>query len=115
MDTDVCNYADDTTIYTCDKNLNNVIARLENDSSITIQWFTDNFMKLNTNKCHLLILGKSSNQQVTVNLGNFIIANSEEEKLPDVMLDKSFEAHISTLCKKASSKLSNSAWIHELL
>ena len=66
MDTDICNYADDTTIYACDKNLNNVIARLENDSSITIQWFADNFMKLNTNKCHLLILGRSSHQKVKV-------------------------------------------------
>ena len=78
MDTDICNCADDTTIYACDKNLNNVIARLEN-SSITIQWFADNFMKLNTNKCHLLILGRSSHQTVKVNVGDSIIENSEEE------------------------------------
>ena len=68
MDRDICN---DTTLYACDKNLNNIIARLENDSSITIQWFADNFMKLNSNKCNLLILGKSSNQQVKVNSTGF--------------------------------------------
>ena len=37
QDADICNYADDITIYACDNNLDNVIARLENDSSIIIQ------------------------------------------------------------------------------
>ena len=58
QDTDICNYADDTTIYTCDKNLDSVIARLENDSNTIIQWFADNFMKLNIDKCHLMVLGR---------------------------------------------------------
>ena len=40
IDVYICNYADDTTIYACDKSLENVIARLENDSSIIIQWFS---------------------------------------------------------------------------
>ena len=75
MDTDICNYADDTTIHACHKNLDNVIARIENDSSITIQWFADNFMKLNTNKCHLLILGRSYHPKVKVNIGDSIIEN----------------------------------------
>ena len=57
-------------MYACDNNLDNVIARLENDSNIIIQWFADNFMKLNTDKCHLLILGRNSNQQITVNVGD---------------------------------------------
>ena len=108
QDTDICNYADDTTLYTCDNNLDNVIARLENDSNIVIKWFTDNFMKLNTDKCHLLILGRNSNQQVTVNVGDSVIENTEEEKLLGVVIDKklNFETHISTLCKKAGNKLS---------
>ena len=113
MDTDICNNADETTLYACDKNLNNVIARLENDSSITIQWFADNFMKLNTNKCHLLILGKSSYQQVKYNVGDSIIENSEEDRLLGVVIDKklSFETHISKLFKKACSKLTTLARI----
>ena len=108
QDTDICNYADDTTLYTCDNNLDNVIARLENDSNIVIKWFTDNFMKLNTDKCHLLILGRNSNQQVTVNVGDSVIENTEEEKLLGVVIDKklNFETHISKLCKKAGNKLS---------
>ena len=79
QNTDICNYADDTTIYACDNNLDNVIARLENDSSIIIQWFANNFMKLNTDKCHLLILGRKSNQHITVNVGDSVIENTEED------------------------------------
>ena len=43
--TDICNSADDTVIFACVKNLNNVIAGLENDSSIITQWLADNLMK----------------------------------------------------------------------
>ena len=32
--TELCNYADDTTIYTCDMHLENVISRLGNDSQM---------------------------------------------------------------------------------
>ena len=31
-ETEVCNYADDTTIYTCGSNVENVVAKLENDA-----------------------------------------------------------------------------------
>ena len=107
QDTDICNYADDTTIYARDKNLDSVIARLENDSSTIIQWFADNFMKLNTDKCHLMVLGRNSNQRVTVNVGNSVIKNTEAEKLLGVVIDKQLnsETHISKLCQKAGNKL----------
>ena len=64
QDTDICNYADDTTIYACDKNLDNVTGRL--DSSTIIQWFADNLMKLSKDKCHLIVLDRNYNEQVTV-------------------------------------------------
>ena len=104
--TDICNYADDTTIYACDRNLDSAIARLENDSSTIIQWFADNFMKLITDKCHLMVLGRNSNQQVTVNVGNSVKENKEEEKSRGVVIDKqlNFETHITKLCQKAGNK-----------
>ena len=58
QNSDICNYADDTTIYTCNKSLDNIVHRLENDCSIASEWFADNFMKLNADKCHLLVLGQ---------------------------------------------------------
>ena len=42
-------------------------------------------MKLNSDKCHLLILERNSNQQVTLNI--------RDEKF-------TFDTHISKLCKR---------------
>ena len=55
--TDVCNYADDTTFHTSDQDLNALILRLEHDSLLAVEWFEANYMKLNEDKCHLLISG----------------------------------------------------------
>ena len=44
--TEVCNFADDTTIFACDKDLGSLINRLEHDSFLAIEWFQNNYMKL---------------------------------------------------------------------
>ena len=51
--TEVCNFADDTTFFACDKDLKTLISRLEHDSHLAIEWFESNYTKLNQNKCHL--------------------------------------------------------------
>ena len=50
--TNVCNFADDTTFYACDKDVNSLINRLKHDSYLAIEWFENNSMKLNQDKCH---------------------------------------------------------------
>ena len=45
-------------------------------------------MKLIADKCHLLILGRKSNQQVILNIGDYVIENTAEEKLLVVVIDK---------------------------
>ena len=47
----VCNFADDTTSFVCDLNLEVVLTQL------VIAWFQNNYMKLNTDKCHLFVAG----------------------------------------------------------
>ena len=55
--TDVCNFADDTTFFACDCNLKNLMERLEHHTKLAIEWFESNYMKLNEDKCHLLVAG----------------------------------------------------------
>ena len=104
---DICNYADDTTIYTCDKNLRDITHRPEHDCSVALEWFSNNFMKLNADKCHLLVLEQRSDDPVTVRIGNSEVVNSSEEKLLGFQIDNklSFDNHVSKLCEKASNRL----------
>ena len=55
--TNVCNCADDTTFHACDSYLESLIQRLEHDSMLATEWFESNYMKLNGDKCHLLLTG----------------------------------------------------------
>ena len=54
-ETEICNYADDTTIYACGPNIEDVIMHLENDALKITEWFPNNCMKLSEDKCHLMI------------------------------------------------------------
>ena len=84
--TNVCNYADDTTFYACDSDLHYLISRLEHDSVLAIEWFECNYMKLNQDKCHLLISGHKY-ESVWANIGSCKIWESNDQKLLGVNID----------------------------
>ena len=77
-DCKICNYADDTTIYVCDGNHGNVINKLERETLILSEWFQNNHMKLNGDKCHLMIFGEKSND-LSIKIGSTTIIESTEE------------------------------------
>ena len=56
--TQMCNFPDDIKIYLCDKDLNTLINRLEHNTALAFEWFENIFMKLNQDKCHLLVFGR---------------------------------------------------------
>ena len=107
QNSNICNYADDNTIYACNKNLDNITYKLENDCKLTLEWFANNFMKLNADRCHLFVIGEKCNDSVAVKIGNSEGINSPEEKLLGVHIDRklSFDHHVLKLCQKASNKL----------
>ena len=82
---DLCNYTDDNTLYTCDSSL----------YALTIEWFRNNYMKLNESKCHLLI-GWNKHEVVVANFGNATIIETHEAKLLGVNLDRElkFKKHM---------------------
>ena len=104
-DIDIASYADDTTPFIVENNIENVIASLEQVSEDLFNWFKNNRLKSNANKCHVLV---STNKSIGVDIGNYTIDNSEYEKLLGVKIDVNlnFSDHISDLCKKASRKIS---------
>ena len=79
---------------------------LRNDSYLATKWFEFNFMKLNKEKCHLLISGHKYEHMFS-KIGSSRIWESQQEKLLGVYLDRnlSFNYHISNTCNKANRKL----------
>ena len=52
----ITNYADDTTPYAFEPDIDKLIETLEHDTNILLTWFRQNQMKSNNDKCHLLII-----------------------------------------------------------
>ena len=101
-----CNFADDTTIFAADCQLDKVLERLETDALILSKWFPENFMKLNAGKFHLLTFG-TNQDDIKIKIGEAIVEESSEEKLLGVIIDTNlnFKSHVSNLCKRARQKL----------
>ena len=89
---DIASYADE------------VILSLEKATDTLFKWFSDNVMKSNADKCHLLF---STNNAINIKIGNIDINNSTCEKLLGVKFDYklTFDDHTFELCKKASRKI----------
>ena len=45
------------TFFAYDSNLKVLMERLEHDTKLAIEWFENNYMKIN-GKCHLLVAGQ---------------------------------------------------------
>ena len=105
--TDACNFADDNSFHASGFVLEDVIRNLEHDSLIAIEWFGWNYMKLNEEKCHLLIAGHK-HEWCWAQIGTAKIWESYREKLLGLHIDRdlNFNYHISNLCAKAGRKLS---------
>ena len=97
-------YADDNTPFVVRENTTNVTKALEDTGENLIKWFSDNQMKLNTDKCHVLLNSQGPN---TIKIGNLCIKNSSCEKMLGINFDYKlkFTNHIGEICKKASRKL----------
>lgn len=51
-------YADDTTIIACHPDLDKIVKQLKEDLSVIVKLFSDYFLKLNDDKCHLMKLNR---------------------------------------------------------
>ena len=102
----ICNYPDDTTLYVIHQDIKQAIKILEQDVVILREWFQNNCMKINGDKCHLINFGKGSNH-TSLKIDKTIIKPSKQQKLLGISIDNnlSFKGHVQSICKKASQKL----------
>ena len=70
------------------------------------KWFHENFMVLNTGKCHFMVLGDSNGTCNFTCNGTTIECGKEEKVLGITIDDKlSFTPHLENIIKKANRKL----------
>ena len=92
-DIDIASYADDNTPYCTNKIPNNLKLTLKLASEKVFQWFHNNGMKANIDKCHFL---SSLDIASTMTIENFNIKNSTSQKLLGVTIDRqlNFNEHV---------------------
>ena len=77
---------------------------LEKNADKLFDWFSNNYLKANPDKCHLFV---NTTGNIRINVRNETISNSSNQKLLDIRFNSNFhfDDHVASLCKKASQKL----------
>ena len=103
-ETEFISYADDNTLYDASNTFEDIISSLQESPEKLFKWLSDNQMQGNSGKCHLIL---STSEPAQIQIGESLIESTNCEKLLGVKIysQLSFDKHIKTVCKKASSKL----------
>ena len=108
LNSEICNFVDDNTLYACDVSFQGVIEKLTNDIPKVIKWFKANEMVVNPNKFQVMFLGSENPKSYSLNVANYTLESSDTVKLLGVTLDNklTFNEHLNDLCSKANQKVS---------
>ena len=104
--TEVCNFADDNTIYSCASDIDAVISDLEVDMENSLSWFKSNQLVANPGKFKLMFLGMNA-RKLGLFINNKLVTPTNSVKLLGITIDKQlkFDIHIKNICNQASKKL----------
>ena len=118
QETEVCNFANDTTIYSCSRNFKETTLKLSNDTHLILNWFRNNSIVANPGKFQIMFLGSNiDNNKITFMIENKRVKSRSEVKLPGITTDDklSFTTHIENLCSTASNRLRALARMHKFI
>ena len=96
-------FPDNTTPYLKDSNLKSVVETLEHNSELAVTWFEMNYIKLNSDKCHLLI-SRNKNDLMWAKLNRHIVWESNDVKVLGITLDNN--QNLINMCLIFAQRLS---------
>ena len=103
------NFADNNTLSSVAKTIENLISILESESEIAINWFKNNHMIVNPGKFQAIIFDKHKGNHTnrTTNINQKEIKAVAKVKLLGIEIDGklNFNHHINNICKSASNQL----------
>ena len=111
---EVCNFPDDTTIYSCSPNFEETTLKLwnylklSNDTHLILNWFRTNSVVANPGKFQIMFLGSNiDNSTITFTIENESVKPRSEVKLRGITIDTKlpFTIHIENSCSTASNRL----------
>ena len=104
---DICNFADDNTLYSYGERLTEIKENLVSDIKRILNWFRFNSLKANSGKFQFMILGVKSHLKHILKINSIKVEASDDILLLGITIDKklTFKQHIENLCRKAQYKL----------
>ena len=98
---DICNFADDNTLYSCGKRWTEIKENLVSDTKSILNWFRLNYLKANPGKFQVIILGDKSHQKHVLNINSIKVEASDDVSLPGITNDKklTFKQQVENLCR----------------
>ena len=105
---EVCNFADDNTIFSCGNSFEVVALSLEEDISKSMYWFKTNQMVVNAPKFQAILFGLNSKEDIVLEVGGCSIDVANSVTLLGVTIDSKlkFNKHVLQICQKANNKIS---------
>ena len=101
---DIMSYAEDSTPYVCSENIDVTLEKLEEVGKVLFEWFSNNFLKANADKCHLIL---NTDEPFSFNVDNEVIKSRNNEKLLGINFNNrlGFDTHVTNICNRVSKKL----------
>ena len=105
--TEICNFADDNTIYDCGEDLSNILENLKHDLKILLKWFRINSLQANPGKFQFMILGKKKRNSVKLIINTIEIEESRKVVLLGITINNLLilNENIDNLRRTANYKL----------
>ena len=103
----ICNFADDNTLYSCDRNLLHIKENLTCDMKNILVWFRTNSLKTNAGKFQFMIVNQPNHRRERMLINSITVKESNEVLLFDITIKNKvvFKKNIENLCRTAQYKL----------
>ena len=85
---DICNFVDDNTLYSCEKRLTEIKENLVSDTKSILNWFRLNSLKANPGKFTFMILGYKSHHKHVLKINSIKVEASDNFLLLGTTIDK---------------------------
>ena len=107
QDSEVCNFADDNTIYAFDDNIETILRLLKGDINNALQWFKYNQVASSPDKFQVIFMVLEKGQKLSLEINGISTRTTEEVKLLGIMIDSKlqFQSHVEAICKTANQKV----------